>query len=133
VASLESPSIAEAVEHALLLSIGAIVKAVPRSSQSHAPFGTDRRRESAGRATMSYGNINDPKHWRARAAEMHALAETMKDAETIGVMRRLADDYEKLANRAEARSNGGCRGRNIGVCRRAEYKCTWERRACVLC
>jgi hypothetical protein len=34
---------------------------------------------------MSYGNINDPKHWRDRAAEMHALAETMKDAETIGV------------------------------------------------
>jgi hypothetical protein len=56
---------------------------------------------------------------------MRALAEAMKDAETIGIMRRLADDYEKLAHRAEARSNGGLR--------RAEYKCTWERRACVLC
>jgi hypothetical protein len=51
--------------------------------------------------------INIPKHWRDRAAEMHALAETMKDAETISVMRRLADDYEKLAHRAEARRNEG--------------------------
>jgi hypothetical protein len=74
---------------------------------------------------MSYGNINDPKHWRGRAAEMRALAETMKDAETIGIMRRLADDYEKLAHRPKPAAKG--------VCRRAEYKCTWERRACVLC
>ena len=53
---------------------------------------------------MSYGkNINDPKHWRDRAAEMRALADTMKDADTIGIMNRLADDYDKLADRAAQR------------------------------
>jgi len=56
---------------------------------------------------MSQSNINDPKHWRDRAAEMRALSEMMKDAETVAIMLRLADDYDKLADRAEIRSNGG--------------------------
>jgi hypothetical protein len=52
---------------------------------------------------MPQGNINDPKHWRDRAAEMRALTETMKDPETIAIMNRLADDYDKLADRAAQR------------------------------
>jgi len=56
---------------------------------------------------MSIKPINDPKHWRDRAAEMRALADTMKDAETIAIMNRLADDYDKLAERAAIRSDGG--------------------------
>ena len=53
---------------------------------------------------MPTGNINDPKHWRDRAAAMRALAATMKDAEVILIMNRLADDYDKLAERAEQRA-----------------------------
>jgi hypothetical protein len=56
---------------------------------------------------MARNTINDPKHWRDRAAEMRALAATMKDAETIAVMYRLADDYDRLAERADVRSDGG--------------------------
>ncbi len=56
---------------------------------------------------MSNTSINDPKHWRDRAAEMRTLAETMQEAETIAIMRRLADDYDKLADRAALRSNRG--------------------------
>ena len=37
---------------------------------------------------------------------MRALANTMKESETIAI-NRLADDYHDLADRAEARSNGG--------------------------
>jgi hypothetical protein len=41
----------------------------------------------------------DPKHWLDRAAEMRALSEAM-------AMLRLADDYDKLADRAAARADG---------------------------
>jgi hypothetical protein len=40
---------------------------------------------------------------------MRALANTMKEAETIAIMNRLANDYDKLADRAAQRSNGGAR------------------------
>jgi hypothetical protein len=56
---------------------------------------------------MSNGNINDPKHWRDCATEMRALADTMNDAETIATMNGLADDYDKLAERAAIRSQRG--------------------------
>jgi hypothetical protein len=55
---------------------------------------------------MTYSQANDPKHWRDRAAQMRAIAATMKDAETIEIMYRLADDYDKLAERAVVRSDG---------------------------
>ena len=55
---------------------------------------------------MALNHVNNPKHWRDRAAEMRALADTMKDTEAIRIMRRLADDYDKLADRAQQRSDG---------------------------
>jgi hypothetical protein len=48
--------------------------------------------------------INDPKPWRDRAAEMRALAEMMAEVETRAIMLRLADDYDKLADKAQARA-----------------------------
>ena len=47
--------------------------------------------------------INDPQHWRDRAAEMRALAESMSKPETTAIMVKLAEDYDKLADRAEER------------------------------
>jgi len=50
---------------------------------------------------MSSRMVSDPKHWRDRAAEMRALSETMDDVEARAIMLRLAEDYDKLADRAE--------------------------------
>jgi hypothetical protein len=49
---------------------------------------------------------NDPAHWRKRAEEMRALANEIKDPLSKETMLRIADDYERLAQRAEARAIG---------------------------
>jgi hypothetical protein len=56
---------------------------------------------------MPASHVNDSKHWRDRAAQMRALSEMMKDIDAATIMLRLADDYDILADRADARSNGG--------------------------
>ena len=43
-------------------------------------------------------------YWRARAAEAKGLAELMTDEDSKWRMQRIAADYEKLAQRAEALS-----------------------------
>ncbi len=52
---------------------------------------------------------HDPHHWCDRAAQMRALADTVNDAETKTVMLKLADEYDRLADRAEKRrGREGC-------------------------
>jgi hypothetical protein len=55
---------------------------------------------------MPRNTTNDPNHWRDRAAQMRALALTMKDPETVILMNDLAADYDKLADRATLKANG---------------------------
>ena len=45
-----------------------------------------------------------PNHWRERAAHMRALAVDTADAEAAAIMLKLAEDYDKLADRAEIRA-----------------------------
>jgi hypothetical protein len=54
-------------------------------------------------------HINDPKHWRSRAEEARAMAESLTDPEAKQLMLNVAADYEKLAKRAEERSAGVAR------------------------
>ena len=51
-------------------------------------------------------HINDPKHWRYRAEEARAMAESMTNPEAKQMMLDVAADYERLAKRAEERSAG---------------------------
>ncbi len=53
---------------------------------------------------MPARSINDPQHWLDRAKEARALAEPIADLEAKRMMLVIADDYEQLAQRAEART-----------------------------
>ena len=48
-------------------------------------------------------HLNDPKHWRERAKEARVCAEQITDPESKTRMLKIAEDYEKLAKRAEQR------------------------------
>jgi hypothetical protein len=54
--------------------------------------------------------LNDAKHWRDRAAEMRVLSAEMRDFEAQTLMVKLANDYDKLADRAEVRAARDERG-----------------------
>jgi hypothetical protein len=53
---------------------------------------------------MALQGINDAKHWRDRAAEIRVLSDEIKDWEAQRMMLKLANDYDKLADRAEDRA-----------------------------
>ena len=46
---------------------------------------------------------DDPEHWRSRAEEARATADQMRDLESRRVMLGIAESYDELAARAEAR------------------------------
>lgn len=47
--------------------------------------------------------VDDPKHWYGRATEMRVLADEMSSKDAQRMMLRLAEDYEKLGDRAAER------------------------------
>ncbi len=53
---------------------------------------------------MPARSINDPQHWLDRAKEARALAEAIADLEAKRMMLGIADNYERLAPRAEERA-----------------------------
>jgi hypothetical protein len=49
--------------------------------------------------------VSESNHLRERAAEMRGSSKELKDNNTAAVIMRLADLYERLADRAETRGN----------------------------
>jgi hypothetical protein len=65
---------------------------------------------------MSSDHISKSKHWLDRAAEMRAIAATMAEDGIKASMLRMATDYDKLAVRAIARTDGkGAEGASGGL------------------
>ena len=56
---------------------------------------------------MSSDNANNAKHWRDRANEMRGLADQANDEISKQMMLRIAEDYDRLAVRAELRVIAG--------------------------
>ena len=54
---------------------------------------------------MLVSHVNDSEDLRERAAEMRASSKELKDNNTATVILRLAELYDRLAERAEARSD----------------------------
>ena len=50
--------------------------------------------------------FGSPKYWQERAEESRAMAEGMSDPVAKEAMQRIAESYEKIAKRAEAREAG---------------------------
>jgi hypothetical protein len=53
---------------------------------------------------MAANTFDDPDYWRSRAEEARAIGVNMTDPHTKAVMFSIAQDYEKLAQRAELRA-----------------------------
>jgi predicted anti-sigma-YlaC factor YlaD len=67
---------------------------------------------------MPHGSINcNPKHWRDRAEDARTVAESLTNSECRRMMLQVADDYDKLANRAEERAKPVARrsARTVGT------------------
>ena len=54
---------------------------------------------------MPASQANDLNHLRERATEMRASSKELKDNQTAALIARLADLYDRLADRAEARGD----------------------------
>jgi hypothetical protein len=52
-------------------------------------------------------HYDNPEHWHMRAEEMRVMANDMTDETAKQMMLRIADDYDKLAERAASRMQRG--------------------------
>jgi hypothetical protein len=81
-----------------------VLGAMRRASSHSSVMGKSLHDTSCNRGQMPGRVTGDPQHWRDRAAQMRALALTMKDPEIIILITDLTADYEKFADWAAAKT-----------------------------
>jgi len=59
-----------------------------------------------GTGEVMPARFGTPAYWQERAEEARAIAEDMHDAEARRAMLLVAENYEKIAKRAEAKGSG---------------------------
>jgi hypothetical protein len=62
---------------------------------------------------MSGSFINDPQHWRGRAEEARTLADLMSDDMSKQMMLRIADSYDRRAERTAQRARHSAQSREF--------------------
>jgi hypothetical protein len=55
---------------------------------------------------MSTSILDDPDHWRERAAESRKIAEQLDEPLAKAAMLRIAQDYDRIAEQARVRALG---------------------------
>jgi DNA-binding ferritin-like protein len=75
-------------------------------NQNWIPLSKTVNTDSNAESVMLASDVNDLNHLRERAAEMRASSKELKDNNTAAIIMRLADLYDRLADRAEIRSSG---------------------------
>ena len=75
-----------------------------QSSHTRGRVGNRHSDLCRGISLMWLRDINDPRHWRSHAEEMRVLANGMNDTKTRRIVTRLADGWDKMADRAERRA-----------------------------
>lgn len=71
---------------------------------------------------MGSNQLRDERHWRDRAAQMRALALTMADPEARALMEDLANDYDKLADKAAKGDGNTKKSKDAGRLRQSEKR-----------
>jgi hypothetical protein len=71
---------------------------------------------------MPVSHVSDSQHLRDRAAEMRASSKELKDNNTAAIILRLAELYDRLADRAEDRGDGPPKS-SLGV---LVCMCLWD-------
>jgi hypothetical protein len=88
-----------------------------------------------GRFHADVPHFDEPKHRQQRAEETRVLAEQMNDETAKGMMLRIADDYDKLAESASVRLIGTGHARDAGndvrlspacLTRKRDTQCIWS-------
>jgi hypothetical protein len=67
---------------------------------------TEKGRQALAAKAWRARSLDNPEHWRRRAAAAQLVAEQLDDPVAKAAMLRIAEDYDRIAEHARMRANG---------------------------